>query len=88
MAGEGFAKALKSDPHPPEKWTTRDAYLANIPEKDKDFVYCDHCRTTLVIRPFLYNDELYLECQVCKFTYKNNGVFKGVPREVESIIIS
>ncbi len=61
-----------------EEWTTRDAYLTKISEEDRDAVYCDHCRSTLVVRPFLYGGELYMECQVCEFTYKNNGVIKEI----------
>lgn len=60
----------------PKEWTTRDAYLSKIPEEDRDNLYCDHCRSILVARPFLYGGELYMECQVCEFTYKNNGVIK------------
>ena len=62
----------------PKEWTTRDAYLANLPEDDRYYFYCDHCRSTLFVRPFLYRGELYMECQVCQFTYKNNGVIKEI----------
>lgn len=57
-------------------WTTRDSYLADFPEKDRDYLFCDHCRSTLILRPFFFNGELFMECQVCKFTYSNNGVIK------------
>lgn len=62
----------------PEEWTTQDAYFAQVPEKERGYIYCDHCRSTLVIRPFLYDGEFYMECQVCHFTYKNNGVIKEI----------